>query len=54
MKEEISLQELSKISGLPSELIQEELGLSQNVISIEDLKLKLVAMVESTLPLIDE
>jgi len=51
---EISLNELSKISGLPSKLIQEELGLSKNGISLEDLKLKLVQMVENTLPLMDE
>jgi len=51
---EITLKELSKISGLPSELIQEELGLPQDGISLEDLKLKLVEMVETTLPLMDE
>ncbi|MDH4468271.1 MAG: hypothetical protein QE271_09445 [Bacteriovoracaceae bacterium] len=48
---EISLKELSLISGLPITMIKNELGITQSTISMDDLKQKLQHLVENTLPL---
>ena len=48
---EISLKELSLISGLPIAMIKNELGITQSTISMDDLKQKLQMLVENTLPL---
>jgi hypothetical protein len=51
---DITLKELSQISGLPVDIIKTELGITQPTISMDDLRSKLQILVENTLPLSQE
>lgn len=45
----IDLVDLSELSGCPIEIIKKELGLEEDEISMDDLRKKMLALLESTM-----
>jgi hypothetical protein len=45
----IDLVDLSELSGCPIETIKKELGLEENEVSIDDLRKKMLALLDSTM-----